>query len=153
MGPGRLELPTSRLSGVRSSQLSYEPDLSAHPYRPSIQRGPLDRHLRLNLFFTFLQRAIKNAAAHWISDIAEFYKIRDTTLESLSSQLQNFNFCNFFFKTSGTCTSPGFCRKRFISSPNPQKLQSTDIFCFVNTLFWKFFKKITILLTGLFYSG
>ena len=25
MGPGRLELPTSRLSGVRSSQLSYEP--------------------------------------------------------------------------------------------------------------------------------
>ena len=27
VGPGRLELPTSRLSGVRSSQLSYEPDL------------------------------------------------------------------------------------------------------------------------------
>ena len=27
MGPGRLELPTSRLSGVRSSQLSYEPEL------------------------------------------------------------------------------------------------------------------------------
>ncbi len=26
MGPGRLELPTSRLSGVRSSQLSYEPN-------------------------------------------------------------------------------------------------------------------------------
>ncbi len=25
MGPGRLELPTSRLSGVRSNQLSYEP--------------------------------------------------------------------------------------------------------------------------------
>ena len=25
MGPGRLELPASRLSGVRSSQLSYEP--------------------------------------------------------------------------------------------------------------------------------
>jgi hypothetical protein len=25
LGPGRLELPTSRLSGVRSSQLSYEP--------------------------------------------------------------------------------------------------------------------------------
>ena len=29
MGPGRLELPTSRLSGVRSSQLSYEPDSTA----------------------------------------------------------------------------------------------------------------------------
>jgi hypothetical protein len=25
MGPGRFELPTSRLSGVRSNQLSYEP--------------------------------------------------------------------------------------------------------------------------------
>ena len=25
VGPGRLELPTSRLSGVRSNQLSYEP--------------------------------------------------------------------------------------------------------------------------------
>ena len=27
MGPGRLELPTSRLSGVRSNQLSYEPNV------------------------------------------------------------------------------------------------------------------------------
>ena len=26
MGPGRFELPTSRLSGVRSNQLSYEPN-------------------------------------------------------------------------------------------------------------------------------
>ena len=25
VGPGRLELPTSRLSGVRSNRLSYEP--------------------------------------------------------------------------------------------------------------------------------
>ncbi len=25
VGPGRFELPTSRLSGVRSNQLSYEP--------------------------------------------------------------------------------------------------------------------------------
>jgi hypothetical protein len=25
VGPGRLELPTLRLSGVRSNQLSYEP--------------------------------------------------------------------------------------------------------------------------------
>ena len=25
VGPGRLELPTSRLSGVRSNQLSYRP--------------------------------------------------------------------------------------------------------------------------------
>jgi hypothetical protein len=26
VGPGRFELPTSRLSGVRSNQLSYEPE-------------------------------------------------------------------------------------------------------------------------------
>jgi hypothetical protein len=26
VGPGRVELPTSRLSGVRSNQLSYEPN-------------------------------------------------------------------------------------------------------------------------------
>ena len=30
MGPGRLELPTSRLSGVRSNQLSYEPVIGLH---------------------------------------------------------------------------------------------------------------------------
>ncbi len=28
MGPGRLELPTSRLSGVRSNLLSYEPSVN-----------------------------------------------------------------------------------------------------------------------------
>ena len=32
VGPGRLELPTSRLSGVRSNQLSYEP---LHPISAS----------------------------------------------------------------------------------------------------------------------
>ncbi len=30
VGPGRLELPTSRLSGVRSNQLSYRPSLNFH---------------------------------------------------------------------------------------------------------------------------
>jgi hypothetical protein len=29
VGPGRLELPTSRLSGVRSNQLSYGPELES----------------------------------------------------------------------------------------------------------------------------
>ena len=32
VGPGRLELPTSRLSGVRSNQLSYGP--GARAWRP-----------------------------------------------------------------------------------------------------------------------
>ena len=31
MGPGRLELPTSRLSGVRSNQLSYGPNRADAP--------------------------------------------------------------------------------------------------------------------------
>ena len=34
------------------------------------------------------------------------FKIRDVTLASLSSQLQNFNFCNFFFKMSKTTLPP-----------------------------------------------
>ena len=31
VGPGRLELPTSRLSGVRSNQLSYGPSKGYSP--------------------------------------------------------------------------------------------------------------------------
>ena len=61
LGPGRLELPTSRLSGVRSSQLSYEPDSlavicqgpAAHPSKSA---------LRLNYQISIFKRAIKNAA-------------------------------------------------------------------------------------------
>ncbi len=37
VGPGRVERPTSRLSGVRSNHLSYEPGschATAHRYRP-----------------------------------------------------------------------------------------------------------------------
>ncbi len=33
MGPGRVELPTSRLSGVRSRQLSYEPNTTWPKYQ------------------------------------------------------------------------------------------------------------------------
>jgi hypothetical protein len=37
VGLGRVELPTSRLSGVRSSQLSYRPTgKSLHVYRPFV---------------------------------------------------------------------------------------------------------------------
>ena len=35
VGLGRVELPTSPLSGVRSNQLSYRPGLAAHPPRRS----------------------------------------------------------------------------------------------------------------------
>jgi hypothetical protein len=34
VGPGRLELPTSRLSGVRSNQLSYGPLAALSPHKP-----------------------------------------------------------------------------------------------------------------------
>ena len=36
MGPGRVELPTLRLSGVRSNQLSYEPEYSISDFRFSL---------------------------------------------------------------------------------------------------------------------
>jgi hypothetical protein len=41
VGLGRLELPTSRLSGVRSNQLSYRPDKRAmrpYPNVPDVRR-------------------------------------------------------------------------------------------------------------------
>ena len=41
VGLGRLELPTSRLSGVRSSQLSYRPE--ARKYCEPIPKEPTDR--------------------------------------------------------------------------------------------------------------
>jgi hypothetical protein len=37
VGPGRLELPTLRLSGVRSNQLSYGPSGGAHSWAPVLE--------------------------------------------------------------------------------------------------------------------
>ena len=42
VGPGRVERPTSRLSGVRSNHLSYEPDEVF-----SVRSGRQDRHARI----------------------------------------------------------------------------------------------------------
>ena len=49
VGPGRLELPTSRLSGVRSNQLSYGPSkgYSGQKPKPDTLKEPL---LSLPLF-------------------------------------------------------------------------------------------------------
>ncbi len=71
MGPGRLELPTSRLSGVRSSQLSYEPDLQSPPSGALLCPGPAGS-IRLNSFFTSLKSNKKCRCSKVISDIAEF---------------------------------------------------------------------------------
>ncbi len=38
VGPGRVELPTSRLSGVRSNHLSYGPDASVRPMKKEKRR-------------------------------------------------------------------------------------------------------------------
>jgi hypothetical protein len=49
VGPGRVERPTSRLSGVRSNHLSYEPDFSGHSPRQSMVRPPrMPMHAREN---------------------------------------------------------------------------------------------------------
>ena len=40
VGPGRLELPTLRLSGVRSNHLSYGPMAARRPWRRPIKRWP-----------------------------------------------------------------------------------------------------------------
>jgi hypothetical protein len=51
VGPGRLELPTSRLSGVRSNQLSYGP-LAAR--RPTLSKLREPSHLGLAIASLFL---------------------------------------------------------------------------------------------------
>ncbi len=45
--------------------------------------------------------------------LLNFIKGRDVTLDSLSSQLQNFNFCNFFFKISEIKSFSDIRRERF----------------------------------------
>jgi hypothetical protein len=48
VGLGRFELPTSRLSGVRSNQLSYRPVLNAAWRRCSLPPSTLPQQLRLS---------------------------------------------------------------------------------------------------------
>ena len=51
MGPGRLELPTSRLSGVRSSQLSYEPVNFSRLPKGQMPGGRLEPNHLVNINF------------------------------------------------------------------------------------------------------
>ena len=48
VGLGRFELPTSPLSGVRSNQLSYRPDIirTLHINQPDRRSDPTDRQVR-----------------------------------------------------------------------------------------------------------
>ncbi len=63
MGPGRVELPTSPLSGVRSNQLSYEPDAYGVRYR-SIKHptAPIGFECRFSILLQF-QKSNKKTAA------------------------------------------------------------------------------------------
>ena len=63
MGPGRLELPTSRLSGVRSNHLSYEPSESR-----LASRRKAGRAFGLNTII-YLKRAIKKPLSQLHSGI------------------------------------------------------------------------------------
>jgi len=62
------------------------------------------------------------------------FKTRDVTLALLSGQVQNFNFCNFFFKTSETSffsAQP----ENFICLTRIKKLQFIYFCRFVNSNF------------------
>jgi hypothetical protein len=48
VGPGRFELPTSRLSSARSNQLSYEPGFLADHERDTPAAARFDRRLPLD---------------------------------------------------------------------------------------------------------
>ncbi len=48
VGPGRVERPTSRLSGVRSNHLSYEPDEVQRQYPRCIEQRELDGKRKRN---------------------------------------------------------------------------------------------------------
>ena len=63
MGPGRFELPTSPLSGVRSNQLSYEPDALAFVTAQFNTQQPQLASNVGSLYFCSFERATKKTAA------------------------------------------------------------------------------------------
>ena len=73
-----------------------------------------------------------------VSDIADFFKIRDTTLVSPCSQLQNFIFRIFFFKIFIMNSSLRLLAEILsLSTPTLQTVQFSDIFHTVNPFFKK----------------
>ena len=66
VGPGRLELPTSRLSGVRSNHLSYRPDLK----RVLISRRKRNEDGGIPLRLT-MRPALQNASCVQVEPIWE----------------------------------------------------------------------------------
>ncbi len=92
MGPGRFELPTSRLSGVRSHQLSYEPDHTA--VSDSNTAVILTSRLsRLNHLSTCSK---SNKKCRCSCGSATLLRVREFTYSPPSSQDKNFIFSGFF---------------------------------------------------------
>ena len=70
VGPGRFELPTSRLSSARSNQLSYEPDCSfMRICRKGCAGGGEVREPKFSRMFVLADRSIGGRAG-WLSGIA-----------------------------------------------------------------------------------
>ena len=82
VGLGRLELPTSRLSGVRSNHLSYRPDTpradagASYPARavaarmttPVVMRADLERETKTAAIRHF-GAAVRSAGLYWILSV------------------------------------------------------------------------------------
>ncbi len=93
MGPGRFELPTSRLSGVRSHQLSYEPDHTAVS-DSNTAVVPTSRLSRLNHLSTCSK---SNKKCRCSCGSATLLRVREFTYSPPSSQDKNFIFFRIFF--------------------------------------------------------
>gem|GEM_PF-7063850 len=93
MGPGRFELPTSRLSGVRSNQLSYEPDHTAVS-DSNTAVVPTSRLSRLNHLSTCSK---SNKKCRCSCGSATLLRVREFTYSPPSSQDKNFIFFRIFF--------------------------------------------------------
>jgi hypothetical protein len=87
VGLGRVELPTSRLSGVRSNQLSYRPIFSADNFAAKKSHTSLSEWVRFRRGAHPMGRvasvAIKLPAIYF-SELRK--NLREPSLEDLSSQ-------------------------------------------------------------------
>jgi hypothetical protein len=94
MGPGRFELPTSRLSGVRSHQLSYEPDYISRVRLETVV-VQTSRLSRLNHHIHLYKEQKKMPLLLRVSDIS--CKFESYIHSPLSSQVKNFSFLRIIF--------------------------------------------------------
>jgi hypothetical protein len=99
MGPGRVELPTLRLSGARSNQLSYEPKTKhlLSGFAIAVVRTQLNLILILSKEPVPFSGTNKNAADNTASDIS---KTRHSNFLLISSQGQKLTIFKIFRNSS-----------------------------------------------------